>query len=420
MNRIFLLAILVIFCQRLMAQPVRLEDCISKAIAHQQFLSQQEGIQQQGALQEAIIKKEWLPQLALQGSAALQNEQITFPSAPNGMAFPEVPLYNVRALLSVSQPIYDAGMVALKLKMKQQEHQQDSLSLSANQLQVRQQVTAMYFGLLLNQQQQGILEGHLKSLQARVKQAKAAAEGGAMANAAVMQLQARVLELQQQLLEASSGIEATIEQLSLSTGEAYTSATVFELPEVQADLADVSVLRRPEMQLLSGQKYALGLKRNMERNKLRPQIGAFASAGVGNPGYNIIEAGWSPMASIGLSVNWVFFDWGKSRKTRDVIQLQQAAVDYQQERLKLNLQLQLTSLRNDILKNEAMLESDQQIVALRRQVLSRAEVQVTEGVMTTADYLRVVQESQEAEFKMAIHQIQVQMQKLNFNLVKGL
>jgi len=92
--------------------------------------------------------------------------------------------------------------------------------------------------------------------------------------------------------------------------------------------------------------------------------------------------------------------------------LQQAVFEY-------NTNLSLKQQNADLIKLEKLLESDNEIIALRESVKTTAAAQLENGVINTNDYLREVNAEDQARLNRILHEIQLLMSTYNVRTTLG-
>ena len=90
-------------------------------------------------------------------------------------------------------------------------------------------------------------------------------------------------------------------------------------------------------------------------------------------------------------------------------EINQQAIDVQRETFLFNTNLQLRTQNHEILKLEELLDTDDEIVALRSTIKQTALNQLENGVINTNDYLREVNAEDNARQIKLLHKIQLRM-----------
>ena len=79
----------------------------------------------------------------------------------------------------------------------------------------------------------------------------------------------------------------------------------------------------------------------------------------------------------------------------------------------------MSSLFGLIPKILAFIETDAEIISLRKDVLRSAESQLKNGVITTSAYITELTNLYEDQNTLIAHTIQLQLAKSNYNITKG-
>ena len=95
-------------------------------------------------------------------------------------------------------------------------------------------------------------------------------------------------------------------------------------------------------------------------------------------------------------------------------------VDNEIEIFKLNTNIELDQTQNEIDKIALLIATDKEIITLRKDVLSAAESQLKNGVITSSAYITELTNLYEDQNTLATHAIQLQLAKANYNITKGL
>ncbi len=90
-------------------------------------------------------------------------------------------------------------------------------------------------------------------------------------------------------------------------------------------------------------------------------------------------------------------------------EIKQQSIDVQRETFLYNTNLQLRAQNHEILKWQELLDTDDEIVALRSTIKQTALNQLENGVINTNDYLREVNAEDNARQSMLLHEIQLRM-----------
>lgn len=89
-----------------------------------------------------------------------------------------------------------------------------------------------------------------------------------------------------------------------------------------------------------------------------------------------------------------------------LIQLQQNEVGIQKENFLFNQQFQTLQSNNELEKIQQLIDKDNELIVLRESIKKASLAQLENGVITTSDYLREVNELDRARTQKILHEIQ--------------
>ena len=122
----------------------------------------------------------------------------------------------------------------------------------------------------------------------------------------------------------------------------------------------------------------------------------------------------------GVKLNWTLFDWNKTKKEKEVLEISKQIVASEKETFEVNQKRNLQEINFEIGKIETQLKSDKEIIQLREKIVRSAEAQMKNGVITSSDYLNEVTQLFESKITEKTHQIQLQLAKANHQIIKGI
>ena len=401
----------------LYGQVVSLDSCISWAYSSQYFDEELSLIQQSKKSAIESHKGLNLPMLEIDGSATYQNENISIPVAIPGMEAPNVPLNFNRLLVNINQSIYNGSVASKKRTLDSLKYDLKAYEIELTKLTVRARVTGLYGSIILARRQQEILTTQAKNIEARIRQSTSAVESGVMYKSDLLNLKAEYLNVLQKVSEVRFLELGLMDQLRVMTGKTLSEVIELQLPDYTIMNEDISA--RPEFRLLNSKYDLLDARINLTRVARQPYIGAFASVGVGYPGYDIFNQSVSPMALIGLKLKWQIVDWGATRQKVQILSLDQAQIANERKRVEINLNTQLVKEKREIAKYDSLLLRDEEILRLREQVATQTGARLTGGTATATDYLLQLNAQSVAALDLEIHDIKRKMAKLNYRILQG-
>jgi outer membrane protein TolC len=281
---------------------------------------------------------------------------------------------------------------------------------------LKSQVNSIYLSVLLLQENQALLQAKEVQLKARIEDVKAGVQYGTVLASSEKTLEAELLKLRQQFTELRYNKLDLLQRLSLLIGMELTSDVNLERPAV---LMSETQSQRPEIQLFDLQKEQINFSSELISKANLPKINAFAQGGYGNPGLNMLDNSFKTFYMAGLKLNLNIFDWNKTKTERQSLEINKEIINTQKETFELNNNLELVKLKSEIEKIDALIFTDKAIIDLREEILKTAESQLNHGVITASAYLTEFTNLYEAKSNLNLHETQLLLHQIQYNIVKG-
>ena len=99
--------------------------------------------------------------------------------------------------------------------------------------------------------------------------------------------------------------------------------------------------------------------------------------------------------------------------------MRQEIITENQNTFTTEVQAELLQIQKEILKYENLMQSDQEIIALKGNVVRTAEAQLSNGIITSSEYINQLNEETQAKINAENHKIQLINAKLNYNIALG-
>jgi outer membrane protein TolC len=155
-------------------------------------------------------------------------------------------------------------------------------------------------------------------------------------------------------------------------------------------------------------------------SKRMPKAFGFATLGYGNPpGSNFFKDEFAPYYILGAGIKWNIFDWNKAKNEKQVITLQQGIIDNRKNDLTDNLNSLLESKKAEITSLEALIETDSELIALRKRITAAAESQYENGTITATEYLNEMNSERQTVVNYEIHKINLALARIEYLNISG-
>jgi len=414
------IALIILFSARLYAQDsLTLAACYRMAEGNFPLAGQTALIDSMTGMKLDNIDKAFFPQLNLDAQATYQSDIPHFNVSIPNLEIPLPPKDQYKMVLDVKQLIYDGGKVKSLKTFQRAAGEVQKQEVNVQMYKLKDQINQWYFNILYLQEQEKIIEIMRSTVKSKMRTLMAGIKNGVVLPGSLNALKAELLRIDQQEIELQSYRISAIQSLGLLIGQKLSDTIVLAKPHFPKLQSNESLQGRPEIKLYNleqKQNEALILKYDVDR---MPKLAAFGQGGYGRPGMNILDNSWQPFYIAGLKLSWNIWDWGRSKKEKEIVYINKKMIEKQQQAFTLTTKLQLTGQRNEIQKLEALIAKDNEIIILQEKVLQMAASQFDNGVITATEYIQVLHQKQESEINKKGHVIQLLMAKARYFTTLG-
>ena len=395
-----------------------LEAAYEQAERHYPLLENGALLQSISELNLALLNKEKLPTLSLNGVGQLQTENVHIgePGSPINIA---APLETYKAYLEANFKLYDGGLVNAKKKMEEASVKVNQQGLKVSLRYLKDRINSLFFVIKLSREQQALLTTSINDITTNISYIQAGFDNGTVLESELSKLKVRKLELESEHIKLKGDIKAYFSVLNTLLGTAYPDSINLDLPETTLLGPDLEV-SRPEQLLYQYQKEALMAQEKGIDATRSPKLSVFAQGGAGYPNpLNFSDISNSTYALGGVRLNWNVFDWGRAKQERQKIGIQTAQIDVDQKTFEFDIQSRAHEYTEKIAALYAQIDNDLQITALQKNILAQTKIQLQEGVINANDYLLQVNAELSARQKLQLHQVQLEQQQIEYLTLFG-
>ncbi|WP_027376494.1 TolC family protein [Kaistella palustris] len=392
------------------AQTLTLEECYGLAKQNYPLIKRHELISKTKEYNLQNAAKGWLPQIQIIGQATYQNDVIQFPLSLPNMTIEPLSKDQYKVYADVQQNIYDGGMISNQKKMAtlNSEIELQKTEVETDQLELR--INQIYFGILQTNEQLQQTELTKSDITNGLKKAEAQLENGVIYRSNVDVLKAQLVNIDQKQLELESMKKSFLQMLSLFINKNLDVNTILLKPE-KILIQDEN--KRAELKLFELQKLSLDQQKSNINSKNLPKFGAFFQGGYGKPGFNMLKNEFDVFYIGGLRLNIPISGFYTKINDLALVEAQQQEIDVQKENFLFNQQFQTIQNNNDLDKIQQLIAKDDELVILRESIKKASLAQLENGVITTNDYLRDVNELDRAKNQKITHEIQYLLTQYN-------
>jgi len=120
------------------------------------------------------------------------------------------------------------------------------------------------------------------------------------------------------------------------------------------------------------------------------------------------------MLMVGAKLTWNPWNWNANRNEKKIYDIQSDILKNQQETFDKNIRVTTQKNISDITRLSDMLIKDQELIDLRAGITKTASSQMTNGVITSSDYILRVNDETQARMGLEIHKIQLIKAKISY------
>ena len=413
-TKLLLLLLLISAVNANAQQTLTLVDCYTLASKNYPISKQSELIQQKSNYEIETLNKGKLPKIDLNAQATYQSDVIGFPSTLPGVQPLNKDQY--RATLDVNQLLYNGGTIDATAKLKEAQSKTQQQQININLYQLKSRINHYFFSILLLQEKEALLKSKKDLLTSKIKEVQSGVKFGAILPSSEQVLEAEIIKINQQLVEISFENIKLLNNLSKLTFTKIDAETTLIQP---LTFSKNTTVTRPEIAFYDLQNEQLEFSKSVISTSNLPKINAFAQAGYGNPGLNMLDNSFQPFYVVGLKANWNVFDWGKTKTDKKVVDISKDIVTSEKETFELNIKMQLEEQDFEIKKLEQLLFSDAEIIQIREKVIKSSDAQLKNGVITSSEYLVELTHLFEAKNSLKAHEVQLAAAKSNYETIQG-
>lgn len=357
-----------------------------------------------------------LPQISLNGQATYQSAVTELPIEMPGLAIPTIDKDQYKAYVDVYQPLTNFRSVKNQKKILETNGEIEKQQLEVDYLKLKDRINQIYFGTLLiseKNKQLRIIQSDIDSALVRVQ---AAIENGTATLTDKQLLNVERISLDQQIDENQANQLAFLRMLSILTGKEITPATKLLRPQ-SASLN--TSLNRPELKIFSLQSQNIYFQKKQLNHTLIPNMGLFVQGGYGRPALNFLSNDFEFYYIGGVKFNWNISALYNLKNNKRSLSLANDKIAAQKEIFLLNTKLTQSQQSAEIGKYQRLVESDKQIISIRESVVNTAKLQLENGLITTIDYVKNLNDLNRAKQMMLLHETQLLLAQQNYKNTIG-
>lgn len=389
-----------------------LKECQESAEKNYPIIKQYDLINQTTELTIKNIQKGWLPQITATGQASCQSDVMSWPERMQsmfqrlGLKMKGLSKEQYKVGIELQQALYDGGAIKSQSKIVLQEGVIQAAQNKVNLYQVRNRVNEMYFSLLLLYEQIKLNEDTRMLLLSNENKLSALVKGGTAATSDFENVRAERLNTEQQNTSLKAQQQMLQRMLSVFCG-------IEVVKPQKPDIVDITTAtnHRPELIVFDNQLQLAKLQERALNTKIRPRLGLFAQGYYGYPSLNMFEdmmsRKWRLNGLVGLKLSWNVSAFYTRKVDKEKLVRQRDIIENAREVFLFNNKLEQIQQTESIQRYRKMMQSDDEIIALRRNIRKAAESKLAHGIIDVTGLIREINNENAAKTQQAIHEIEM-------------
>lgn len=389
---------------------ITLEQCYQWSRENYPLIKKQELIKKAEQYTTENALKGWLPQVNITAQATYQNDVTQFPVKLPNVNVEPLSKDQYKVFADVSQTIYDGGNIRNQKNLAKIQSEVQTIQTEVELDKLKERINQLYFGILQTNKQWTQLQFTKLDIKEGIKKAEAQLKNGVIFRSNLDVLKAELVKIEQKEIELQAIKQNFVQMLSYFIKKNIDENTQLETPE---KILLSKNNNRSELKLFDVQKQLLETQRKIINTKNTPKLGAFFQGGYGKPGFNMLKNEFDLFYIGGIRLNIPISGFYTQKNDLALLENQSQEIEIQRENFLFNQNFIEIQQRNDLEKIQNLIDKDNELIELRKNIKTASLAQLENGVINTNDYLREVTAEEQAILTKITHEIQYLLTQYN-------
>ena len=391
-------------------ETITLEQCYQWSRENYPLIKKQELIKKAEQYTTENALKGWLPQVNITAQATYQNDVTQFPVKLPNVNVEPLSKDQYKVFADVSQTIYDGGNIRNQKNLAKIQSEVQNIQTEVELDKLKERINQLYFGILQTNKQWTQLQFTKLDIKEGIKKAEAQLKNGVIFRSNLDVLKAELVKIEQKEIELQAIKQNFVQMLSYFIKKNIDENTQLETPE---KILLTKNNNRSELKLFDAQKQLLETQRKIINTKNTPKLGAFFQGGYGKPGFNMLKNEFDIFYIAGVRLNIPITGFYTQKNDLALLENQSQDIEIQRENFLFNQNFIEIQQRNDLEKIQNLIDKDNELIELRKNIKTASLAQLENGVINTNDYLREVTAEEQAILTKITHEIQYLLTQYN-------
>ena len=380
-----------------------LPDCQLLARLNYPLFKQKELLKNVSETRLKNLDINYLPVVNLNGQATVQSDVTKVPISMPGLNIPDVSKDMYKLTLDFNEMIYDGGLTRNQKKLENISNDVEQENIEVELDKIKEKVNQLYFSILILKESEEVIQLGIRELENKMANIESRIRNGTLPAINEDIINVEILKLKSQLGETVNSRKNAVKMLGIYMNLDLADSVKLLIPVCEKQTNDK---HRKEFDLFDLQEKKLEISKSLIAVRTMPKFSAFVQLGYGRPGLNMLSNEFDPFAIAGIRLSWNIWNWNLNKNDIRLLNYQKILVDNQRELFKKNQDLLGEKYQSEIDRLAALVSTDREIVALRTKIMVAAASQLSNGSMTSTEYITEQNASLQASLNLKSHELQ--------------
>ena len=400
-------------------ESLTLEEAIRLSLENNLTLKQQEDRIRQAEAELKIQKTGYLPSLNLGSSYSYTSElaSLQLPFSVPGVGAVTIDAgtknrYDLNA--TINQPLFTGFRIRNLTRAAEQQMQESHSQKQMARNSILLNTHNIYYAAQLNLLQQNILSSSITRGEQDLQSVKNFLAAGQVSPFDTMKVANHVLNLKTQFQSLQHQQAIILSQLAYILNiNNIASVKPVDLNNIPQNLEtfdyyeNAALKSRPELSRIQNQIAAQQYRRKALRSGFLPQVYGQASYHYSKPGVNFFKDEWMNYYTLGISLNWELWNWGKTRNQVRQAQYATSILTTEQEKFVESVKQDVKQAYQSLLSDRDQIYMTTKLVDQEKERYRITREKYQQGLATTIDL-------SDAENSLTVAELQLQQSYINW------
>lgn len=384
MKKIIISLLLIILAENnIKARDYSLEECLNLAEKASLYNTNLKLYNSNLEKEKDNLSSAYLPQISFDAQVTYQSDVMKLPISFPGIKVPEINKDQYQAGMTINQLIWDAGIISANKQIQDINLKINTSQNDSKIYRIKENVANLYFAIIQLENSKKVLATSLNSLRENRKIINSAVESGNMHRVNRNQIDIEISKILQSISTINNDIAATKNALAQWLNiEQDFDISIPIAPQISERF------ERPELNTLKYNTELFERTKSINNSVYFPKISAYFRLGYANPNpLNVFEKDASSFYNLGIKLSWAPFDWNNAQRKNEIANTNIEILSNEKQEVERSLNIAIIKEKQDILKYDELLKSDENIIELQKMVVADKLAQLQSETINSNEYL---------------------------------